>query len=117
MEEDDEEISLTCTQRRTNSIPGISIYHSVQNSLNQDSEQTLYQSVRNTLYEDAISMNSMHSAVSLDNFHSSDDSSTINNRTNETVINNSCTDTRNSIQDSRLVRINFFYILHFTIYI
>lgn len=103
MEEDDEEISLTCTQRRTSSIPGISIYHSVQNGLNQGSEQTLYQSVRNTVYEDAISMNSMHSAVSLDNFHPSDDSSTINNDTNETIINNSCTDTRNSIQDSRLL--------------
>lgn len=106
MEEDDEEVSLTCTQRRTSSIPGLSIYQSLQNGLNQGSEQTLYQSVRNTLYEDAISVNSMHSAVSLDNFHPSDDSSTINNDTNDTVINNSCTDTRNTIHDSRLVRIN-----------
>lgn len=111
MEEDDEEVSLTCTQRRTSSIPGLSIYQSVQNGLNQGSEQTLYQSVRNTLYEDAISTNSMHSAVSLDNLHPSDDSSTINNDTNETVIDNSQTDTRNSIHDSRLVRINPLHLI------
>ncbi|XP_050464477.1 anoctamin-1 isoform X1 [Cataglyphis hispanica] len=103
MEEDDEEVSLTCMQRRTSSIPGLSIYQSVQNGLNQGSEQTLYQSIRNTLYEDAISANSMHSAVSLDNLHPSDDSSTINNDTNETVIDNSQTDTRNSIHDARLL--------------
>lgn len=109
MEEDDEEVSLTCTQRRTSSIPGLSIYQSVQNGLNQGSEQTLYQSVRNTLYEDAISANSMHSAVSLDNLQPSDDS-TINNDTNETVIDNSQADTRNSIHDSRLVRINPLYL-------
>lgn len=107
MEEDDEEVSLTCTQQRKNSIPGLNLYQSAQNGLNQGSEQTLYQSVRNTLYEDAISMNSMHSAVSLDNLHPSDDSSTINNDTNETIIDNSCTDTRNSIHNSRLVIINF----------
>lgn len=113
MEEDDEEVSLTCTQRQKNSISGLNLYQSAQNGLNQGSEQTLYQSVRNTLYEDAISMNSMHSAVSLDNLHPSDDSSTINNDTNETVIDNSCTDTRNSIHNSRLV-INFliFYNLY-----
>jgi len=118
MEEDDEEVSLTCTQRRKSSIPGLTInsYRSAQNGLNQGSEQTLYQSVRNTLYEDAISMNSMHSAVSLDNLQPSDGSSTINNDTNETVIDNSCTDTRNSIRNSRLVIINFFIFYNLYIY-
>lgn len=108
MEENDEEVSLTCTQQRKSSIPGLSLYQSTQNGLNQGSEQTLYQSVRNTLYEDAISMNSMHSAVSLDNLQPSDDSSTINNDTNETVIDNSCIDRRNSIHNSRLVITNIF---------
>lgn len=110
MEEDDEEVFLTCMQRRKNSIPGTNLYHSVQNSINRDSEQTLYHSVRNTLYEDAISMSSMHSAVSLDNFQPTytDNSSTLNNDTNETIVDTSYAGTRNSIQDSRLVKINFF---------
>jgi len=106
MEEDDEEVSLTCMQRQKNSVPEPSIYRSAQNSSNQGSEQTLYQSVRNTLYEDAISMNSMHSAVSLDNLPThTDDSSSVNDM-NETVIDSNCTDTRNNVHESRLVRIN-----------
>lgn len=107
MEEDDEEVSFTCTRRRKNSIPGSSIYQSIQNSLNQGSEQTLYQSVRNTLYEDAISMNSMHNIESLENIRQthSDDSSTVNNDTNETVIGGSSADLRNSMRSSRLVKI------------
>ncbi|XP_032688340.1 uncharacterized protein LOC116852262 isoform X2 [Odontomachus brunneus] len=105
MEEDDEEVSLTCTQRRKSSIPGLSIYQSVQNSLNQGSEQTLYESVRNTLYEDVISMNSMHSAVSLENIRQiyTDDLSTINNDTDETIIDGSYTDVKNSMHNSRLL--------------
>ncbi|EZA51402.1 Anoctamin-1 [Ooceraea biroi] len=106
MEEDDEEISLTCTQRRKSSIPDPSKYQSPRNSLNQGSEQTLYQSVRNTLYEDAISMNSMHSAISLDNLptYIDEESSTLND-TNETVIDtdDNCIDRRNSAHDSRLL--------------
>jgi len=88
MEEDDEEVSLTCGQRCESSNPGSSVYQSVQNSLNQGSQQTLYQSVRNTLYEDTMSTNSMRSAVSLDNLDPAyvDDSSTVNNDTNETII-------------------------------
>lgn len=114
MEEDDEEVSLTCAQRKS-SIPESSVYQSVENSLNQGSQQTLYQSVRNTLYEDTISMNSMRSAVSLDNLYPThtDDSSTVNNDTNETVIDGSYTDTKNNVHDIRLVRTNFSFILSF----
>lgn len=118
MEEDDEEVSLTCAQRRESSVPESSLYRSVQNSLNQGSQQTLYQSVRNTLYEDDMSVNSMRSAVSLDNLCSTymDDPSTVNNDTNETIINDtnetivseSYTDKKNNIHDTRLVRINLF---------
>lgn len=112
MEEDDEEVSLTCTQQQK-SVPGSSLYQSTQNSLNQGSEQTLYHSIRNTLYEDTISMNSMHSTISLENLHQgyTDDSSTANNDTNETVINASCTDIRNSAQDSRLVTLFSFQLI------
>lgn len=107
MEEDDEEVSLTNVQRRKSSVPGLSLYHSARNSINQDSNQTLYQSVRNTLYDDAISMDSMQSAVSVDNLQSThtDNSSTINNDTNETVIDGSYIDTQNNVHDSRLVKI------------
>lgn len=107
MEEDDEEVSLTSTQRHE-SVPGSSIYQSVQNSLNQGSQQTLYQSIRNTLYEDAMSVNSMRSAVSLDNLYPTytDDSSTINNDTNDTVLDGSYTDMKNNVHDINLVRIN-----------
>jgi len=107
MEEDDEEVSLTCAQRES-SVPESSLYQSMQNSLNQGSQQTLYQSIRNTLYEDDMSMNSMRSAVSLDNLCSMDDPSTVNNDTNETIINESYMDKKNNIHDTRLVRINFF---------
>lgn len=111
MEEDDEEVSLTSPQRRKSSIPEPSLYRSTQGGLNQGSEQTLYQSVRNTLYEDAVSMNSMHSAISLDNLPAyTDESSTIND-TNESVIDGSCTGTRNSVHESRLVRTTSFYNL------
>lgn len=105
--EDDEKVSLTYTRRRKSSIPGSSIYQSMQNSLNQGSEQTLYQSVRNTLYEDTISMDSMHSVVSLENIGQihTDDSSTVLNDTNETVVDGSYTDATNNTHGSRLVRI------------
>lgn len=115
MEEDDEEVSLTCAQRRESSAPGSSIYQSMQNSLNHGSQQTLYQSVRNTLYEDAMSINSMRSAVSLDNLYPThtDDSSTVNNDTNDTVLDGSDTDTKNNVHDTKLVRINLmFYDLY-----
>ncbi|XP_020292978.1 anoctamin-1 isoform X1 [Pseudomyrmex gracilis] len=104
MEEDDEEVSLTSVQQRKSSVPGLSLYHSARNSISQDSSQTFYQSVRNTIYDDAISMDSMHSAVSVDNLQSThtDDSSTINNETHETIIDGSYTDTRNNVHDSRL---------------
>jgi len=107
MEEDDEEVSLTCGQQCESSIPESSVYQSMQNSLNQGSQQTLYQSVRNTLYEDTMSMNSMRSAVSLDNLDPAymDDSSTINNDTNETIIDRTYTNMKNDIHDTRLVRI------------
>ncbi|XP_012221258.1 anoctamin-1 isoform X2 [Linepithema humile] len=63
--------------------------------------------VRNTLYEDAISMSSMCSAVSMDNFQPTytDNSSTLNNDTNETIVDTNCsyTGTRNSVQNSRLL--------------
>ncbi|KAG5339529.1 ANO1 protein, partial [Acromyrmex charruanus] len=106
MEEDDEEVSLTCAQRRESSVPESSLYQSVQNSLNQGSQQTLYQSVRNTLYEDDMSMNSMRSAVSLDNLCSTDDPSTVNNDTNETIINESYSDKKNNIHDTRLLSVS-----------
>lgn len=105
MEEDDEKVSLTCPQRRESSIPGSSVYQPMRNSSNQGSQQTLYQSVRNTLYEDAMSMNSMRSAVSLDDLYPTDDTSTVNNETNETVIDESYTDTKNNVRDAKLVRI------------
>lgn len=109
MDEDDEEVSLTCSQRRKSSIPRLSIYQSAQNSLHQGSEQTLYESVRNTFYEDAISMNSMHSVVSLENIRQTyTDDSSVNNDTNETVIDGNYTDVRNSTHNSRLVRIIYF---------
>lgn len=42
---------------KNNSSPSLSIYRSIQSNLNNaDSQQTLYHSVRNTMYEDAISM-------------------------------------------------------------
>jgi len=106
MEEDDEEVSLTCTQRRKNSVPEPNTYRSAQNSSNQGSQQTLYQSVRNTLYEDAISMNSMHSAISLDNLPTHTDDSSTANDTNETIVDSNYADTRNNVHESRLVRIN-----------
>ncbi|XP_020292979.1 anoctamin-1 isoform X2 [Pseudomyrmex gracilis] len=97
-------MSNNSVQQRKSSVPGLSLYHSARNSISQDSSQTFYQSVRNTIYDDAISMDSMHSAVSVDNLQSThtDDSSTINNETHETIIDGSYTDTRNNVHDSRL---------------
>ncbi|XP_018398327.1 PREDICTED: anoctamin-1-like [Cyphomyrmex costatus] len=106
--EDDEEVSLTCAQRRESSIPESSLYQSVQNSLNQGSQQTLYQSVRNTLYEDDMSVNSMRSAVSLDNLCPTytDDPSTVNNDTNETIVDESYTNKKNNVHDTRLLSLS-----------
>ncbi|XP_014471955.1 PREDICTED: anoctamin-1 isoform X2 [Dinoponera quadriceps] len=107
MEEDDGAISFACTRRRKSSNTGSSIYQSMQDNLNKGSEQTLYQSVRNTLYEDAISMNSMHSVVSLENIDQTyiDDSSIINNDENEMeeTVDGSCTGVGNTTRDSRLL--------------
>ncbi|XP_076233394.1 anoctamin 1 [Calliopsis andreniformis] len=105
MEEDDEEVSVPWIRRCKSETPKPSRYQSVQSHLNSGSAQTLYQSVRNTLYnnvESMSSLNSMHSAISMEDIQqrSSDDLSTIN-ATTETVIDGSCTDLRQNRRGSR----------------
>ncbi|XP_044002725.1 anoctamin-5-like [Aphidius gifuensis] len=62
MEEEEEKNSIIIDINeknyvKNNSSPNLSIYRSIQSNLNNaDSQQTLYHSVRNTMYEDAISM-------------------------------------------------------------
>ncbi|XP_015601700.1 anoctamin-1 isoform X2 [Cephus cinctus] len=62
MEEDDDEVSLTQRYRRSVSQP--SIYRSTQDSLNRCSQQTSYQSIHETLYDDTMSMASLNSTAS-----------------------------------------------------
>ncbi|KAG7214025.1 hypothetical protein KM043_001395 [Ampulex compressa] len=103
MEEEDEKVSLPWIRRRRNSNPETSIYQSAEGGLNLGSAQTLYQSVRNTFYEDALSMNSLSSTVSMENIRQSgdEDSSIFNNNTNETIIDGSCVGLGNSSNGSR----------------
>ena len=106
MEEDDEEVSAPWIRARKSNTTEPSRYQSVQSKLNAGSAQSLYQSVRNTLYNDVGSMeslSSMHSAISMENIDQpdNDDASTLNNDTNETIVDGSCTDLRHSRRGSR----------------
>ena len=104
MKDEDEE-SKKSTEK-INITPQPSIYRSTQSNLNGGSQQTLYQSVRNTLYDDAISLEFMNNGGDSpgDGIHV-DDSSTLRG-TAETVVEGSCRDLRWCEQsgDSRLVR-------------
>uniref|UniRef100_A0A0C9PLD5 Cdh-4 protein n=1 Tax=Fopius arisanus TaxID=64838 RepID=A0A0C9PLD5_9HYME len=58
MEEEEDYDKFFERRRRSESQP--SIYRSTQSNLNSGSQQTLYHSLRNTMYEDAISMETLN---------------------------------------------------------
>lgn len=93
MEEEDE-VFIKLTQQCESHTPALSVYHSLQDNLNDGSDQTVYRSPRNTLYEDAISMNSLYSRASAQNNRSLnyDDILAVDNETNETTMNGSCSE-------------------------
>ncbi|XP_015432164.1 PREDICTED: anoctamin-1-like [Dufourea novaeangliae] len=107
MEEDDEEVSIPWIQKDKSETPDASLYRSVQSNLNAGSVQTLYQSVRNTIYDAGSmnSLNSMHSAISMEEIRQPDNVNTliINNEANVTILDGSCTDLRDSRRGSRIV--------------
>ncbi|XP_015115745.1 anoctamin-4 isoform X1 [Diachasma alloeum] len=86
MEDEEDDIKFLERRRRSTSQP--SIYRSTQSNLNSGSQQTLYHSVRNTMYEDAISMETL-------NADEEDETSTLRG-TEETLIEGSCGDVRGS---------------------
>lgn len=102
MEEDDE-VFIKLTQQCESHTPAISVYHSLQDDLHHGSEQTLYQSLRNTLYDDMISMASVHSETIVRNNSSSnnDDALTVDNEADETIMNGSCTNINQSDSSTR----------------
>lgn len=103
-DEDDDGVILANNHR--GSTPQPSIYRSTQSNLNAGSQQTIYQSVRNTLYDDAISLEVMSTAGgSTEERLQADDVSTLRGTT-ETVLEGSCGDLRSGHDGggSRLVR-------------
>nr|XP_050852296.1 anoctamin-1 isoform X4 [Vespula vulgaris] len=102
MEEEDE-VFMKLTQQCESHTPALSVYHSLQDNLNYGSQQTIYRSPRNTLYEDAISMNSLYSRTSPQNNGSlnDDDILPVDNETNEAIMNGSCSEINQSDSSTR----------------
>ncbi|XP_034950899.1 anoctamin-4 isoform X1 [Chelonus insularis] len=87
MEEEENDKTEIVSRRSHSTSP--SIYRSATSNIdNKGSQQTIYQSFRNTMYEDAISVDMTNGIV---NFTSGDDSSTLRG-TEETVLEGSCED-------------------------
>lgn len=103
MMEDEEEEGTRFARNERGYTP--SIYRSTLSDLNTGSQQTLYQSVRNTIYDDAISLDEADNSESSENHLRANDSSTLRG-TAETVVEGSCGDLRGSHEggDSRLVK-------------
>ncbi|XP_043284882.1 anoctamin-4-like [Venturia canescens] len=75
-----------------------SIYRSTLSNLNMGSQQTIYQSLRNTIYDDAISLNLTNNFEFSENHLQADDSSTLRGTT-ETVVEGSYGDLQESEED------------------
>lgn len=90
MEEDDSDKTEIVGRQSHSTSP--SIYRSTSN-LNKGSQQTIYYSVRNTMYEDALSEIDNGNEENV-NCMTTDDESCTGRGTEETIIDGSCQDVR-----------------------
>ncbi|XP_066593717.1 anoctamin-1 isoform X3 [Prorops nasuta] len=81
-----------------------SIYECTQNNLQQTAQQTLSKSAKNSIYEDAISLNSMESALSA--YHPCSVNDSVENVADKIYLHESYTDVENTHHGSNLLSLN-----------